>query len=138
MTLADTNNRSTADLVRMTGEQISTLVRDEVRLAKAELAEKGRRAGHAAGAFGGAGIAALYGVGALITASILALALALPAWAAALIVGVVLLLVAGALALMGRRSVKRAVPVVPTAAVHSVRSDIDAVTTAVHERNNHE
>ena len=135
MTRADTNHQSTADLVRMTGEQLSNLVRDEVRLARAELAEKGRRAGRAAGAFGGAGVAALYGAGALVTALILALALAMPAWAAALVVGAALLLVAGVLALIGRRTAKRTVPIVPTAAVHSVRSDIDALTTAVHERN---
>src|SRR5690348_18358250 len=96
---------STGELVRRMSEQVSTLVRDELALARIELVEKGKRAGIGVGLFGGAGMFAWYGLGALIVTAILALALALPAWLAALIVAVVLFAVAGALALVGQKEV---------------------------------
>src|SRR5439155_9774684 len=96
------DDRSTAELVKQASEQISRLIRDELKLAQAELAEKGKRAGIGAGLFGGAGVIALYGVGALIATLIILLDLALPLWAAALIVTVVLFVAAGVLALIGR------------------------------------
>jgi uncharacterized membrane protein YqjE len=129
-----TANPSTADLVRRVSEQLSTLVRDEIQLARIEMAEKGKRAGLGAAMFGSAGLVALYGVGALIAAGILALALALPAWASALIVGVVLLIIAAVAALLGRSNVKKAIPPVPAETITSVRADVDAVTTAVDDR----
>src|SRR5688572_31389683 len=82
--------QSTSELVQRASEQISRLVRDELALAKAELAEKGRHAGIGVGLFGGGGALALYGLGVLITTAILALDLVMAAWLAALIVGVVL------------------------------------------------
>jgi putative superfamily III holin-X len=77
--------------------------------------------------FGGAGVVALYGVGALIAAAVLALATALDAWLAAAIVGVVLLAVAGALGLMGRKQVEEATPPKPEAALESIHRDVDEV-----------
>ena len=68
-----TSQVSTAELVRQAGEQISRLVRDELALAKAELAEKGKRAGVGVGLFGGRGVVALYGVAALLAAVVLGL-----------------------------------------------------------------
>jgi hypothetical protein len=121
----DTRSISTADLVRQAAEQISRLVRDELALARTEMMAKGRRAGAGAGLLGGGGVVALYGVAALIAALILGLAQAMPAWLAALIVGVVLLAVAGGLALLGRARVKQALPPVPEETVASVRADID-------------
>jgi len=132
---ADLSDRSAGELVKRATEQISALVRDEMRLARAELAEKGRHVGIGAGMFGLGGALALYGVGVLIAAAILGLAEAVPGWAAALIVGVVLLAVAGILALGGGRQFKRAAPPVPEETLHSVRDDIHAVQTAVEERN---
>src|SRR6188768_3863605 len=82
-------------LVHDLSEQMSTLVRDEMRLAQAEMTQKGKRAGVGVGMFGGAGLVALYGVATLLATIILALALAMPAWLAALIVTVVLFAVAG-------------------------------------------
>src|SRR5688500_4306305 len=96
-----TESLSTGELVTRLAAQMSTLVRDELALARAELTEKGKKAGKGAGLLGGAGVLALYGVAALLTAVIAALALALPVWAAALIVAVVLFLVAGVVALLG-------------------------------------
>jgi len=102
----DLTDRSTADLVRLATEQASRLVRDELKLAQAELAEKGKRAGIGVGMFGASGIVALYGVGALVAAAIIGLAAAVPAWLSALIIGVVLFLIAGITALLGRGQVK--------------------------------
>jgi uncharacterized membrane protein YqjE len=107
--------------------QVPDLIRSEIRLAQAELAEKGKRAGLGIGMFGGAGIVALYGVGALIATIILLLALAMDAWLAALIVTVVLFAVAGVLALLGKRQVAQATPVAPERAVEGVKEDIATV-----------
>jgi len=127
--------RSTAELVKTASEQISRLVHDELRLAQAELAAKGKHVGVGAGLFGAAGLIALYGVAAVLTAAVLLLAVVMPAWVAAVLVGVLLLAVAGALALVGKRQVTQATPVVPADSVASVKADVAAVTDAVKERN---
>lgn len=127
-------DRSTAELVKLASEQVSRLVRDELRLAQIELARKGKHAGIGVGLFGAAGFLALYGVAALFATAIIALALVLPAWLAALIVSVALLAIAGILMLIGRGQVKRATPPVPAEAVGSVKEDIGTVTEAVKER----
>ncbi len=118
---------STAELMRQLSEQTTRLVRDEVALAKAELSEKGKRAGIGAGMFGAAAVLALFGLGALVVTAISALALGLSTWLAALIVAVVLFGVAGALALVGKGQVQRAVPPAPEEAMNSVKTDIDVV-----------
>ncbi|WP_432836633.1 phage holin family protein [Dactylosporangium sp. CA-092794] len=123
--------RSTAELVKLAAEQVSTLVRDELKLAQLELTRKGKRAGVGAGMFGGAGLIALYGVGALLAALIIGLAAVIPAWLSALIVGVVLLAIAGVLALLGRGQVRKAVPPMPQETVAGVRADIDTITASV-------
>jgi uncharacterized membrane protein YqjE len=125
---------STAELVQRATEQVSRLVRDELALARAELTQKGKHAGIGIGLFGGGGALALYGLGALVATAILLLDLVLPAWAAALIVAVVLFAMAGILALVGEKQVSQAVPPVPAAAVRSVRADVDTVTAAVKDR----
>ncbi len=125
---------STAELVQRAVEQVSRLVRDELALARAELTEKGRRAGIGVGLLAAGGALAFFGLGALITAAILLLALVLPAWAAALIVAAALFLVAGVLALIGKRQVGKAVPPVPQATVHSLRADVDVLSAAVRDR----
>ncbi|MEV0560021.1 phage holin family protein [Dactylosporangium sp. NPDC050588] len=125
------DHRSTADLVKLAAEQISTLVRDELKLAQVELAQKGKRAGMGVGMFGGAGLVALYGVGAVLAAVIIALAAVIPAWLSALLVGVVLLAVAGVLALLGKSQVSKAGSPVPQDAVASVKADIDTITHSV-------
>lgn len=124
---ADLQDQSVADLVRQLTELVPQLVRAELALAKAELTDKGKRAGLAAGLLGGGGALAFYGLGALIAAVALGLAEMLPGWLAALVVAVVLLLVAGLLALVARSQVRRAVPPVPEQAVQSARLDVEAV-----------
>jgi len=128
------NERSTAELVKLASEQVSTLVRNELKLAQAELARKGKHAGIGIGLFGGAGVFAVYAGGTLVATVVLALALVMPAWLAALIVGVALLLVAGVLVLIGRSQVMKATPPMPQTAVESVKEDIDTITEAVKER----
>ena len=131
-----TSGRPTDDepigaLVHRLSEQIPELVRSELRLAQAELTEKGKRAGIGAGLAGAAGVLALYGVGALITTVIAALALVLPVWAAALIVAVVIFIVAGVLGLLGKNQIQRATPPVPESTVESVKRDVAAVTERI-------
>lgn len=126
-------DRSTAELVKLAAEQVSVLVRDELKLAQAELTAKGKHAGKGIGMFGAAGVIALYGVAGVLTAIVLALALVMPAWLAALIVAVVLLAVAGGLAALGRTQVKQAAPPMPTDAVQSVKADIETVTGAAKQ-----
>lgn len=118
---------SLVELVRRLGDQMSTLVRNEIRLATAEIQQKGKRAGIGAGMFGGAGMLAFYGAGALIAAATLGLALAIEPWLATLIVGVVLLAGAGVLALLGKQKVQEAIPPVPEEAVQNVKEDIAVV-----------
>jgi hypothetical protein len=115
------------ELVQDLSRQTSTLIRQEMRLAQAELTEKGRHAGRGAGMFGGAGVVALYGVGALVGAAILGLATVLEPWIAAAAIGVALLLVAGILALTGKKELDEAGPPKPELAIESVQRDIDTV-----------
>jgi membrane protein len=126
------NDPSVSELVGQASEQVSRLVRDEMRLAARELAEKGKRAGIGAGLFGGAGVTALFGVAALITSAILALSLVLAPWLAALLVAVVLLLVAGVISMAGKKQIDAATPPIPEEATRNVKSDIAAVKEGLH------
>jgi uncharacterized membrane protein YqjE len=123
---------SLGELVTQLTEQTSRLVRSEMQLAQAEMQEKAKNAGVGAGLFGAAGIVALYGAGALIATVILALSLVLPAWAAALIVTVVLFAIAGVVALTGQKRVNRATPPAPQRTIDSVKRDIETVKEGRH------
>ena len=118
-------NASVSALVQQLTEQTSRLARQEVELAKAEMAVKGKRLGIGAGAFGGAGLVALLGLGSLTAAAILLLATAMTAWLAALIVAAVYLAVAGVLALVGKSKVESAGSPVPEQAMESVKRDVE-------------
>jgi hypothetical protein len=118
------------ELVQQLSQQTATLVRQEMRLATAELQQKGKKVGVGAGMFGGAGVVALYGVGALIAAAILGIGTFLEPWIAAVIVGVVLLAVAGILALTGKKQVDDATPLMPEQATESAKRDVDEVKKA--------
>ena len=121
--------RPTAELFKRLSDETTTLVRQEVELAKAELQEKGKQAGVGAGMFGGAG---LFGVGAfaaLTTGVIAALELAMPLWLAALIVTVVYAAIAGVLALRGKQKVEEAAPPLPEQTQESVKEDLEWVKT---------
>jgi nitrate/nitrite transporter NarK len=124
---------SLAELIKQLSDQSSRLARQEVELAKAELAYKGKRAGIGAGMFGGAGVFGFYGLGALIAAAILALATAVTAWLAALIIAVVLAAVAGVLAMQGKTKVQQATPPVPEEATESVKEDVQWAKTKAQQ-----
>jgi MFS family permease len=118
------------ELVQQLSQQTATLVRQEMRLATAELQHKGKKVGLGAGMFGGAGVVALYGVGALIAAAILGIGTFLEPWIAAVIVGAVLLAIAGILALTGKKQVDEATPLMPEEAAESAKRDVDEVKRA--------
>ncbi len=124
-----TKDASLTELAKQLSEQTSRLVHQEIELAKAELAVKGKRAGIGAGMFGGAGVFGFYAVGALVATAILALSQAMTAWLAALIVTVVLAAIAGVLALQGKTKVKQATPPVPEQATESVKEDVQWAKT---------
>jgi Putative Actinobacterial Holin-X, holin superfamily III len=115
---------STGKLIKQLSEQTSTLVRQELELAKAELAAKGKSAGVGAGMLGGAGVAGLLALGALTATLILALAEAMDTWAAALIVTAIWAGAAGILALMGRDRVREGMPPAPEQTLESVKEDV--------------
>lgn len=116
-----------AHLVQDLSKQTSTLVRQELRLAQLEMQQKGRAAGVGLGLFGGAGLIAVFGVGALVAAAILALATAVDAWLSALIVAVALFAVAGVAALVGKKEVQEATPPVPEQAIDSSQQDVQEI-----------
>jgi uncharacterized membrane protein YqjE len=119
--------RSAGDLIKLMSEQVSTLVRDELKLAQLEMTRKGKQAGIGAGMLGGSGVIALYGLGCLIACVIIAISGMIAAWLSALIVGAALLAVAGIAALIGKNRLQKATPPVPQEAVHSVKTDIDEI-----------
>ena len=116
--------RSIPELMKQLSEETSTLVRQEIDLAKAEVTEKAKRGGFGAGALGTAGLIGLYSLAALTACFIAALAVAVPVWAAALIVTGVYATVAGGLALVGRRQLSAAMPPTPEATVDTVKEDV--------------
>lgn len=126
----ETSDQSATELVRTLTLQVSDLLRTELRLARAEMAAKARELAFGAGMFATGAVLALFGAAALTAAVVLALALVLPGWASALIVGFALLLSAGALALVGRGRLRRATPPVPTQALGNLQADVDAVKSA--------
>ncbi|MCB0942014.1 MAG: phage holin family protein [Mycobacterium sp.] len=121
------------ELLSQLSGQTLRLVRDEIRLAQREFQESARHAGKGAGLISAAGLLAVLGLATLIAAAVAGLAVVLPVWAAALIVGVVLLGLAGVSALVSRREVERVTPAVPETTA-SVKKDIDEVKGAAHVR----
>ena len=124
---------STSDLVSQAAAQISTLVRDELALAKLELTEKGKRAGVGGGLFGGAAALSLYGLGLLLALAVVLLDLVWPLWLALLVVLVVVFAAAGVAALLGKQKLTAAAPPVPKDAIASTQADVQTVKNAVRE-----
>jgi len=124
-TSAGASDASTSELVRQAADQISRLVRDELALARAEMTEKGKQVGLGAGLLGGGGLVVLYGVAALLVAVVLGLAEVMPAWLAALIVALALFAAAAVMAVLGRRKVEQATPLIPEETARSIKADID-------------
>jgi uncharacterized membrane protein YqjE len=125
-------DRPTGELVKDLSEQISRLVRDELRLAQVEMTRKGKQAGVGVGMFAGGGVFAWFGLACLIACVVIAIAGVVAAWLAALIVGVALLLVAGIAALIGRARLKKATPPVPGETIDSVKADVEELKERAH------
>ena len=121
--------RPTGELLKELSDHTTTLVKQEIDLAKAELSEKGRKAGLGAGMFGGAGLFGVFAFAALTTCIIVALDSTMPLWLAALIVTVVYAAIAGVLALQGRNKVQEAGPPVPEQTTESVKEDVQWAKT---------
>ncbi len=119
----------TGELIKQLSEHTSTLVRQEVALAKAELTEKGKQAGIGAGMFGAAGLVAVTAFFALTAAVILLLATAMAAWVAALIVAAVYGAIAAVTGLAGKNRVQEATPPAPEQAIDSVKEDLEWAKT---------
>ncbi len=129
---AGPQERSAGELVKELTELVPRLVRDEIRLAQVEMAQKGKQLGTGVGAFAGSGLIALYAVGCLLACTIIAISGVIAAWLAALIVGAALLAVSGIAALIGRSRLTRATPPVPKEAIGSVQADVQEVKEKAH------
>jgi hypothetical protein len=133
MTADQNGAMPTVDLVSQAASQISTLVRDELALARTEMVAKGKRAGIGGGLFGAAALLALYGAGLALALIVVALDLVWPLWLAVAVVMVVVFLTAGVAALLGRSALRKATPPVPSAALAEAGSDVRTVKAAVRE-----
>jgi Putative Actinobacterial Holin-X, holin superfamily III len=115
------------ELVGRFSDDTVRLLRDEIRLAQAEMSQKAKAAGVGVAMFGGAGICVLYGLGVLIAAGVVGLSMVVTLWAATLIVAAVLFAVAGVAALAGKKEFGKAGPPLPVEAVQSTRQDVDGL-----------
>jgi len=124
---ADLREEPLADVIKRVSDEATTLMRQEVQLAKAEMTAKAKEAGVGAGMFGGAGYTLHLASLGLMLCLIFALATAMPAWLAALVVTVVFVAVAGALAVAGRKRIEKAGLPIPEATIESVKQTIETV-----------
>jgi uncharacterized membrane protein YqjE len=125
----DPRDQSIGELVKDLATETSTLVRQEIDLAKAEMTDRGKRAGKGAGMLGAAVLVGLLAAGALTACVIAALDRAMATWLAALVVTVVYCAIAGALAVTGRKQIREATPPVPEQAIDSVKEDVQWAKT---------
>jgi hypothetical protein len=127
----DLRDQSIGDLFKQLSEQTSALVHQELELAKAEMRQKGKRAGAGAGLIGAGGVLGLGAFGALTATLILVLATWMDAWLASLIVTVVYGAGAAALALTGKERVKEAAPPIPEKTVETLKEDVQWARTQI-------
>lgn len=121
-----------SELVQRASQQLTDLVRDELRLAQAEMKEKGKRYGKGGGLFGGAGVVGFLMLQALVATAIAALAVPLPVWAAALIVTAVLGVIAAVMAMSGKKQVDQAAPPTPEQTIENVKADVAEIKGSAH------
>ena len=124
--------QSTSELVKQLSEQVSLLVRDEMKMARLELTRKGKQAGTGMGMFGASGLAALYGVACMLAAAIIAISGVIQAWLAALIVGLALFAASAVAAAAGRGRFRRATPPMPEQAMEGAKADVEEVRERMH------
>jgi uncharacterized membrane protein YqjE len=121
---AELRDRSVGELLKQLANETSTLMRQELELAKAEMREKAGKAGPGFGMWGAAGAMALLALGALTAFLILALDGAMPNWLAALIVALVYGTIAGLLYLRGKQKVDEAGSPVPEQTIDTLKEDV--------------
>ncbi|GAB2879407.1 phage holin family protein [Streptomyces deserti] len=121
-----------SELVQRASQQLTELVRGELRLAQAEMKEKGKRYGKGGGLFGGAGILGFLMLQALVATAIAALAVPLPVWAAALIVTAVLGVIAAVMAMSGKKQVDQAAPPAPEQTIENAKADVAEIKESAH------
>ena len=126
---ADPRDHSIGELVKELATETSTLVRQELDLAKAEMTERGRRAGKGAALLGAGAVVALLALGALTACLIAALDNAMATWLAALIVTAVYGVIAGVMVMNGRNQIREAAPPVPEQTIDSVKEDVQWAKT---------
>nr|WSW70838.1 phage holin family protein [Streptomyces sp. NBC_00995] len=119
-------------LISRASQQISELVHEEMRLARSEMTQKGRRFRKGGGLFGAAGLVGILAAQGAVATSIAGLALVLPLWAAALIVTAVLAAAAGVAALAGKKQIARAGAPAPEQTIDSVKADLAEVKEKAH------
>ena len=115
--------RSTGEIIRDVVEDLETMVRSEIRLARAEMSEKIQRAGRASGLIGGAAVCGLLAGGCIVTACICLLAMAMPVGWAALLMGMFLICVAATMFFGGRKRLREVNPV-PERTVETIKETI--------------
>ena len=120
----DLREQPVGELLKQLADETTTLMRQELELAKAEMREKGRKAGPGFGMWGAAGVVGLASLGALTAFFVLALDGAMPNWLAALIVAVVYGAIAGLLYARGKKRVGEAGSPVPKQTIESVKEDV--------------
>jgi uncharacterized membrane protein YqjE len=116
--------RPVGELLKQLANETTTLVRQELELAKAEMREKAGKAGPGVGMWGAAGVVALVALGSLTTFLILALDGVMPNWLAALIVGLVYSAIAGLLYVRGKKRVEEAGSPVPEQTIETLKEDV--------------
>ncbi len=114
----------TSELFRRLLTDVRLIFGRQAQLAKLELEDKGSRLRTAGVEIAAAVVVAVFGVGVSIAAAVLALTIVLPAWAAALIVGAVLVAVAAVLFLMGRARLRSLGSLAPTETIEAAREDV--------------
>ncbi|MET9177528.1 phage holin family protein [Kitasatospora aureofaciens] len=120
------------ELVQQASQQLTELVRGELRLAQAEMKEKGKLYGKGGGLFGGAGVVGFLMAQALVATVIAALAVALPVWAAGLVVTAALGVIAALMAMSGKKQVDQAGPPTPQQTVENVKADVAEIKESAH------
>jgi MFS family permease len=128
----DMRDQSVSELFQRLSQQMATLVREEIRLAQAELKDKGKKAGIGVGLFGAAGLIGLYAAGAAVAGVVLLIAQAVATWIAAFITAGALAVIAAVMALAGKSKVEEATPPKPDAAIQSVQADVAEIKEKAH------
>ena len=121
--------RPIGEVARNLTSDLSLLARQEIELAKAEMAQKGRTAAPGLGMLGGAGIVGLCAAGAITAFLVLVFSLFLPEWAAALLIGAALAAIAYLLMQQGKQRVTTAGKPIPEQTIETVKEDVEWAKT---------